>query len=97
VKTFGQLSMLYQSGNTSLLTVSQDKALGDTAAFTTFDSSMGGELRNKTTVEFYVNNIFNEHGVLSRNSQCIITTCLLNGRSYPIKPQLFGVKFGQRF
>jgi hypothetical protein len=54
-------------------------------------------LENGMDFELYVQNMFDDHGELSRNSQCILSTCLRNGRIYPVKPQLFGIKFGQRF
>jgi iron complex outermembrane receptor protein len=97
IAAYTQLSMLYQSGSTSLLSVGQNAALGNTAPFKTFDLAIGGATENDLTFEFYIQNMFDDHGALSRNSQCVETTCFVNGRTYPIKPQLFGVKFGQRF
>lgn len=97
VAAFGQISMLHQSSATSLLKVSDNALLGNTNAFTTFDLSLGGALSNQTTFEFFVQNIFDDRGQLSRNSQCIIGPCFANGRVYPVKPQQFGIRFGQRF
>lgn len=96
-KAFGQVSMLHQGSTTSILKVSDNALLGGTDAFTTFDLSLGGQLANRMTVEFYIQNIFDERGALSRNSQCVLGPCFANGRIYPVKPQIIGIKFGQRF
>lgn len=97
VKAFGQIAMLHQSSSTSLLKASDNLQLGNTNNFTSFDLSLGGTLVNGTTFEFFVQNVFDTRGQLSRNAQCVINACLANGRIYPVKPQQFGVKFGQKF
>ena len=97
IDAFGQAALLHQSGTTSLLKVSDNALLGGTNGFTTFDFSVGGALSNHTTFEFFIQNAFDERGALSRNSQCVLSICYAAGRVYPVKPQQFGIKFGQRF
>jgi iron complex outermembrane receptor protein len=97
IPLYAQLALFYQSGNSSLLTVSQNSALGNVGPFATVDFSLGGTLKNGMTVELFVKNIFNELGALSRTQQCTLTSCLMNGRTYPIQPQLVGIKMGQQF
>lgn len=94
---FFQASMLHQSNSTSLLRTRDNNALGNVPGFTTFDFSFGGEIWENTTFELFMNNAFDERGILSRNSQCVLLVCLQNGRAFPVKPQIFGVKFGQKF
>ena len=94
---FTQASMLHQSSSTSVLRTRDNNALGNVPAFTTFDFSFGGEIWGNSTFEFFIQNAFDERGQLSRNSQCVLLLCLQNGRTFPVKPQLFGVKFGQKF
>lgn len=94
---FTQASMLHQSSSTSLLRTRDNNALGNVPAFTTFDFSFGGRMWGNSTFELFIQNAFDERGQLSRNSQCVLLLCLQNGRTFPVKPQLFGVKFGQKF
>lgn len=94
---FAQASMLHQSSSTSVLRTRDNNALGNVPAFTTFDFSFGGRIWGTSTFELFIQNAFDERGQLSRNSQCVLLLCLQNGRTFPVKPQLFGVKFGQKF
>ena len=94
---YAQLSMLNQSNSTNLLRTRDQTILGINDGFTTFDGAFGGKLSNNLTFEFFIQNIFDKRGILSRNQQCVLVTCLRNARDYPIKPQQFGIKIGQRF
>jgi hypothetical protein len=47
--------------------------------------------------EAFITNAFDKRGILSRNTFCVPTYCGANARSYPIKPQQFGIKVSQRF
>ena len=95
-KSFVQASMLHQSGVRNFLGVADDASVGDTKPFTTFDFSVGATFSNMS-VELFLQNAFDERGTLSRNTFCPPTYCGTNARSYPIKPQEFGIKFGQHF
>ena len=95
-QTFVQAGVNHQSGTRSYLGTSEDQALGDTVAFSTADFSIGGTIDNKT-VSLFIQNAFDERGELSRNTECAPVTCGAYSRVYPIKPQYFGIKVGQKF
>ena len=96
IDAFLQASALHQSSTRSYLGIAEDEALGNTPSFTTVDFSLGGKFGN-TTFEAFIQNAFDERGQLSRNSVCSPTYCGVYGRVYPVKPQQFGLKFGQKF
>jgi len=45
----------------------------------------------------FIQNAFDERGELSINTVCSPTICGFRPRIYPVKPQFFGMKLGQRF
>lgn len=94
--SFVQGSALTQSSSSTYLRVADDRAIGDKPGFTTFDFAVGTGLDN-WNVQFYVENAFDKRGVLDRNPQCLVGNCYAMSRVYPAKPQLFGIKFGQKF
>lgn len=95
-KGFLQASVLHQSSATSILNAPSEATLGPTPRFTTADFSLGTAAAN-WNLEFYIENAFDERGQLNRYGQCAATYCYQNPRIYPIKPQNFGIKFGQKF
>ena len=96
--SFVQGSVVYQSGTTYSLENTSIYA-GETPAFGTFNLSAGiGQ--NSWTLEAYIDNVFDERGQLSKNSECNdspLHYCLSNAHVYPVAPMQFGLKFGQRF
>jgi outer membrane receptor protein involved in Fe transport len=86
----------YQSGATQNLNVAYAELLGDTKGFASFDMSLGVN-KNNWKVEFFIQNIFDKRGILTKNTFCQIQVCEHSARSYPIKPQFFGIRFGQNF
>ncbi len=70
--------------------------LGNTKGFTTFDFSAGGKI-GSFSVEAFIQNAFDKRGILSINTVCAPSICGGQPRYYPIKPQIFGIKVGQRF
>ncbi|WP_353227865.1 TonB-dependent receptor [Novosphingobium sp.] len=94
--TFFQAQVLHQSGSTSDLDVSNDLLLGDTAGFTTFNFSAGTKI-DKFAIEAYIQNAFDNRGILSKNTFCSIQYCSGSSRSYPTKPQFFGLKIGYKY
>jgi len=95
--SFVQASLFHQSGSTEYLTTAEEADIGGVKGFTTFDFSAGTALRNNMTISAYIQNAFDERGILSKNSVCAPATCAPYIRLYPIKPQLFGLRFGQKF
>jgi iron complex outermembrane recepter protein len=94
--SFVQGSMLRQGGAKNFLATADDLAVGRTTGFTTFDFSAGTKL-GSISVEAFIQNAFDKRGILSRNTFCPATICGTVARSYPVKPQLFGLKVSQRF
>ncbi|MDX2277225.1 MAG: TonB-dependent receptor [Hyphomonadaceae bacterium] len=91
-----QGTVLNQSGTRTFLLDSDYANVGRTEAFTTLDLSTGLEFDN-STLEFFVNNVTDERGILSRNTSCATYLCGPVARSYPTQPQLMGVRFSQDF
>jgi len=95
--SFVQASVNHQSNSLSALTTLDKAALGPKLdGFTTFDFSLGTR-RDNWTFSLFIQNAFDERGILSYNTACAVSFCAPYKRSYPIKPQLFGVRVGQRF
>ncbi|MDX2275751.1 MAG: TonB-dependent receptor, partial [Hyphomonadaceae bacterium] len=94
--SYVQGTVLNQSGTRTFLLDSDYAAVGRTEAFTTFDLSTGFDFDN-SAVEFFVNNVTDERGILSRNAACATSICGAFARSYPTQPQQFGVRFSQDF
>lgn len=94
--SFVQGSMLHQSGVSNFLDTADDLAVGSTQPFTTFDFSVGTKI-GSISFEAFIQNAFDRRGILSKNTFCAPTYCGQYARSYPVKPQLFGIKASQRF
>ncbi|WP_420139151.1 TonB-dependent receptor domain-containing protein [Sphingomonas sp.] len=94
--SFLQGTILHQSGVRNFLGLADDDAVGDTRGFTTFDFSAGIRF-SSLSFEAFITNAFDKRGILSRNTFCVPTYCGQYARSYPVKPQQFGIKMSQRF
>lgn len=99
-KAFIQATGNHQSGVRSALdqpsSNAYNTAYGPIKGFSTVDFSVGAAI-GKWKWEAYVQNAFDERGVLSLNSACIPSACAVYARAYPTKPQEFGVKLGTKF
>jgi iron complex outermembrane recepter protein len=95
-KSFVQGTILYQSGTRSYLTDGEFAALGPTRKFTTFDFSAGTKF-GEFSVEAFIQNAFDKRGTLTINTVCVPGICGGGARNFPIKPQIFGIKVGQKF
>ena len=95
-KSFAQAAVLHQSAANSDLESHPESIVGQTPSFTTADFSLGTAMANWTT-ELYVENVFDQRGQLNRTGQCGADYCYQNARIYPVKPRIFGIKFGQKF
>jgi outer membrane receptor protein involved in Fe transport len=94
--SFVQAAAVYEGSTTYSLEADKNLLAGDTPSFVTLDLSGGIALHN-WKLEAYIENVTDKRGELSRISQCGNDACVANYRVYPIKPMLFGVKFGQSF
>ena len=93
---FIQGSMLHQSGTRSYLTDLEANLLGPTKGFTTFDFSVGADF-GRFNIEAFIQNAFDQRGILSINTVCVPSICGAGRRFYPVKPQQFGLKLGTKF
>ncbi len=95
-KAFVQGGVNHQGGTRSYLTTEGEAIIGPTKGFTTFDFSAGYSWNN-LSFEAFIQNAFDKRGILSKNITCAPSLCGQFSRLYPIKPQFFGIKVGQRF
>jgi outer membrane receptor protein involved in Fe transport len=95
-KPYVQGTVFYQSSSTSNLDTYLNSLLGNTSGFSSIDLSAGVK-RGNWTLEAFMQNAFDKRGELSKNTFCSIQYCHDSSRTYPIKPQFFGVSFSQRF
>jgi iron complex outermembrane recepter protein len=95
-EAFVQASVQHQGGTRTFLTDADFAAVGPTRAFTAVDFSIGANL-GIFSVEAFIQNAFDKRGALSRNTVCATSFCGPFARTYPIKPQLFGLKFSRDF
>lgn len=91
-----QGAALYQTGATQNLNVADNKLLGNTPGFVSFDFSAGVKKDNYSFSLFIVN-AFDRRGELTRNTFCSIAFCSESSRTFTIRPQFFGARFGQKF
>ena len=91
-----QGAALYQTGATQDLNVESNELLGNTKGFVSFDFS-GGIKKDNWSVTLFLQNAFDKRGQLTRNTFCSIDFCANSSRTFTIKPQFFGIRFGQKF
>ena len=106
VDAFVQGSMNTQTNATSLLGVGDNAVFGNSPGFTTADFSVGGKT-GKYTFQLFIQNAFDKRGSLSHNAQIgpanfentypAGSSSAHFTRTYPIKPQYFGLKVGTKF
>ena len=95
-KPFLQATVNHQSGTTQYLTTAGEAEIGGTKGFTTFDFSGGLTFAN-WSASLFIQNAFDKRGILSKNLVCAPSLCGQYDRLYPIKPQYFGIRLGQKF
>jgi iron complex outermembrane recepter protein len=93
---FVQASIAHQGGTRTALLDDEAAALGGTRAFTTADFSAGINW-DSWRIEAFIQNAFDKRGELGRGTFCATGFCAPFARTYPIQPQLFGIKFGYDF
>lgn len=94
---YAQGTVMNQSGTRSFLLDVDYLTVGRTTAFTTLDLTAGIDFDENRNLEFFVNNVTDERGILSLNSACAASICGATARSYPTQPQQIGVRVSQRF
>jgi len=91
-----QGAALYQTGATQDLNVADNALLGNTPGFVSFDFSAGVK-KDNWSFNLFIVNAFDRRGELTRDTFCSIAFCSGSARTFMIRPQLFGVRFGQKF
>lgn len=106
VRAFIQGAMLYQTGSTQDLNVKNnnllvcpgtisDKACA-TKGFVSFDFNVGIKKAN-WSLDLFIQNAFDKRGTLTTNTFCSIDFCSGSSRTFTIRPQFLGIRFGQHF
>lgn len=91
-----QGAALYQTGATQDLNVDQNALYGNTPGFVSFDFSAG--IRTDSwTLDVFLQNAFDKRGQLTKNTFCSIDFCSGSSRTFMIKPQFFGIRWGQKY
>ncbi len=91
-----QGAALYQTSATQDLNVDQNALYGNTPGFVSFDFSAGIKMDN-WTFDVFLQNAFDKRGQLTKNTFCSIDFCAGSSRTFIIKPQFFGIRWGQRY
>jgi outer membrane receptor protein involved in Fe transport len=100
---FLQVGVNYQSATSNYLVTeaptpdtSGAALLGNNAAFTTVDFS-AGLITPRWTLTAYINNAFDERGIIGKGAACGAAPCFALARLLPIKPQRFGIRYAWKF
>ena len=96
LKGYFQGAALYQSGATQDLNEFNNNLLGDTPGFVSFDFGAGVR-KDQWSLDLFIQNAFDRRGQLTRNTFCSISVCAGSSRTFPIRPQFFGLKIGYRY
>lgn len=106
-----QGAALYQTGSTQDLNVRSNNLLVcpdvaeertvagiscSTKGFVSFDFSAGVK-KDGWSLTLFLQNAFDKRGQLTKNTFCSIDFCSGSSRTFAIKPQFFGIRFGQKF
>lgn len=96
VRAHVQGSAVYQGRTWSDLRVDERAIIGALPAYTTVDFTAGvkGE---SWSIEGFLKNAFDERGNVTRFAQCATSVCGAQTYIVPIRPRLFGIRFGQKF
>lgn len=91
-----QGAALYQTSATQDLNVDQNALFGNTPGFVSFDFSAG--IKTETwSFDVFLQNAFDKRGQLTKNTFCSIDFCAGSSRTFTIKPQFFGIRWGQKY
>ena len=92
---FVQGDLEAQGKSTSALFTADEAALGPTAPFATVDLSAGFG-RDKWTFTVFARNLINSRGVLSINTDCVVSICGAFPLNYYTKPRFIGAKISAK-
>jgi len=95
-KSFFEGDVQAQGESTSALFAADEASLGPTGAFATVDLSAGLG-KDKWMLTAFVQNLFDKRGVLSKNTDCVVSICGAYPLEYYTKPRFVGVKLSAKF
>ncbi|HZZ86993.1 MAG TPA: TonB-dependent receptor [Caulobacteraceae bacterium] len=95
-KSFVEGDLQAQGKSTNALFTADEAILGPNSPFATFDLSAGLG-RDNWTLTFFAQNLFNDRGVLSRNTDCVVSICGAFPLNYLTKPRFVGAKVSAKF
>ena len=81
--------------NSELFTA-DEAAIGPTDPFVTFDLSAGFG-KDNWTFSVFAQNLFDDRGVLSKNTDCVVSICGGFPLDYLTKPRFVGAKISAKF
>jgi outer membrane receptor protein involved in Fe transport len=91
-----QGAVVHEGERKSDLRLAEREILGDLPAYTTLDLSLGFA-KDDWKVDFYIRNVTDKRGEISRFAQCAEAVCGQQTYVVPIQPRIFGVRFSQEF
>ncbi|HLY79329.1 MAG TPA: TonB-dependent receptor, partial [Caulobacteraceae bacterium] len=95
-KSFVEGDLQAQGQSTSALFTADEASLGPTGAFATFDLSAGFG-KDNWQFSVFAQNLFDDRGVLSRNTDCVVGICGPFPLDYLTKPRFVGAKISAKF
>jgi outer membrane receptor protein involved in Fe transport len=92
-----QASEVYVGPRWADLRIVARDALGEMPAYAITDFTASVE-KGGLTAQLYLNNAFDNRGVLSRTAECDVEKCgQIAVYEFPVQPRTVGLKFSQRF
>lgn len=96
LEAYAQGALVYSSDAGIDLREAEASLIGRLPSYTLVDISTGFDT-GSFTVDFYLNNAFDDRAVLARTTECAISTCFGKPYDTPSQPRTFGLRIGQRF
>jgi outer membrane receptor protein involved in Fe transport len=96
LESYFQSAIVHQSASRSDLRAVENSEFGSLDPFMTVDLAMGTG-KDNWHVEAFITNAFDRRGIIGRTAASAADYSFINHHDFPIKPRLFGIKFGQKF
>jgi outer membrane receptor protein involved in Fe transport len=96
LEAYAQGALVYSSDTGIDLRAVEAAIIGRLPSYTLLDLSTGFNT-GVFTVDFYLNNAFDERALVARTTECAIQTCGAQPYDTPMQPRTFGLRVGHRF
>jgi len=93
---YAQAALVYSGDSGIDLRAADAAIIGRLPSYTLVDLSTGFDT-GMFTVDFYLNNVFDERAILARYTECAIQTCGAQPYNVPSQPRTYGLRVGHRF